>query len=124
MEIRPAVVAIKKIATRCPVGNTDTKLLIYGLFQMGRVLAQHGATFPIGSKSRCVLYQCTHSRVGELEVLRTTPRPASTDHLGLVEATSTLPQTKPTTGRHGFAQLVTDEAVRAALGPDVDSRDL
>ena len=22
-----------------------------------------GATFPIGSKSRCVLYQCTHSRV-------------------------------------------------------------
>ena len=34
--------AIKKIATRCPVGNTDTKLLIYGLFQMGRVLAQDG----------------------------------------------------------------------------------
>ena len=33
---------IKKIATRCPVGNTDTKLLIYGLFQMGRVLAQDG----------------------------------------------------------------------------------
>ena len=36
--------AIKKIATRCPVGNTDTKLLIYGLFQMGRVLAQDGVS--------------------------------------------------------------------------------
>ena len=25
-----------------PVANTDTKLLIYGLFQKGRVLAQDG----------------------------------------------------------------------------------
>ena len=43
--------AIKKIATRCPVGNTDTKLLIYGLFQMGRVLAQDGMQFPDASRS-------------------------------------------------------------------------
>ena len=27
---------------RTPVANTDTKLLIYGLFQKGRVLAQDG----------------------------------------------------------------------------------
>ena len=27
-----------------PVANTDTKLLIYGLFQKGRVLAQDGIT--------------------------------------------------------------------------------
>ena len=27
-----------------PVANTDTKLLIYGLFQKGRVLAQDGMT--------------------------------------------------------------------------------
>ena len=27
-----------------PVANTDTKLLIYGLFQKGRVLAQDGVT--------------------------------------------------------------------------------
>ena len=26
----------------CPVANTDTKLLIHGLFQKGRVLAQDG----------------------------------------------------------------------------------
>ena len=37
------------------------KLLIYGLFRKIRVLAQDGVTFPIGSKSRCVLYQCTPS---------------------------------------------------------------
>ena len=28
-----------------PVANTDTKLLIYGLFQKGRVLAQDGVHF-------------------------------------------------------------------------------
>ena len=28
----------------CPVANTDTKLLIHGLFQKGRVLAQDGVT--------------------------------------------------------------------------------
>ena len=28
-----------------PVANTDTKLLIYGLFQKGRVLAQDGIDF-------------------------------------------------------------------------------
>ena len=28
-----------------PVANTDTKLLIYGLFQKGRVLAQDGVAF-------------------------------------------------------------------------------
>ena len=29
-----------------PVANTDTKLLIYGLFQKSRVLAQDGVTAP------------------------------------------------------------------------------
>ena len=29
-----------------PVANTDTKFLIYGLFQKGRVLAQDGNIFP------------------------------------------------------------------------------
>ena len=28
-----------------PVANTDTKLLIYGLFQKGRVLAQDGLAY-------------------------------------------------------------------------------
>ena len=30
-----------------PVANTDTKLLIYGLFQKGRVLAQDGVLPPL-----------------------------------------------------------------------------
>ena len=40
-----------------PVANTDTKLLIYGLFQKGRVLAQDGVEFwhRTGSRSRVLL---------------------------------------------------------------------
>ena len=33
---------IVKLTALGPVANTDTKLLIYGLFQKGRVLAQDG----------------------------------------------------------------------------------
>ena len=33
---------IEKPTPLGPVANTDTKLLIYGLFQKGRVLAQDG----------------------------------------------------------------------------------
>ena len=32
-----------------PGANTDTKLLIYGLFQKGRVLAQDGVYFFVGA---------------------------------------------------------------------------
>ena len=35
-----------------PVANTDTKLLIYGLFQKGRVLAQDGVRSSCHDKSR------------------------------------------------------------------------
>ena len=35
-----------------PVANTDTKLLIYGLFQKGRVLAQDGITPSFGTGRR------------------------------------------------------------------------
>ena len=34
---------IVKLTALGPVANTDTKLLIYGLFQKGRVLAQDGS---------------------------------------------------------------------------------
>ena len=37
--IRPPKTIVKPMALG-PVANTDTKLLIYGLFQKGRVLAQ------------------------------------------------------------------------------------
>ena len=46
--IRPPKTIVKPTALG-PVANTDTKLLIYGLFQRGRVLAQDGvdrAVFP------------------------------------------------------------------------------
>ena len=38
---RPPKTIVKPTALD-PVANTDTKLLIYGLFQKGRVLAQDG----------------------------------------------------------------------------------
>ena len=37
-----ALLGAQYIAAPGPVANTDTKLLIYGLFQKGRVLAQGG----------------------------------------------------------------------------------
>ena len=42
--------AIVKPTALGPVANTDTKLLIYGLFQKGRVLAQDGERVPPGKK--------------------------------------------------------------------------
>ena len=39
---RPPKTIVKPTALG-PVANTDTKLLIYGLFQKGRVLAQDGS---------------------------------------------------------------------------------
>ena len=41
---RPPKTIVKPTALG-PVANTDTKLLIYGLFQKGRVLAQDGVAF-------------------------------------------------------------------------------
>ena len=41
---RPPKTIVKPTALG-PVANTDTKLLIYGLFQKGRVLAQDGVPF-------------------------------------------------------------------------------
>ena len=51
---RPPKTIVKPTAPG-PVVNTDTKLLIYGLFQKGRVLAQGGVlppTFDCGSTCR------------------------------------------------------------------------
>ena len=41
---RPPKTIVKPTALG-PVANTDTKLLIYGLFQKGRVLAQDGVRY-------------------------------------------------------------------------------
>ena len=43
---RPPKTIVKPTALG-PVANTDTKLLIYGLFQKGRVLAQDGVLPPL-----------------------------------------------------------------------------
>ena len=54
---RPPKTIVKPTALG-PVANTDTKLLIYGLFQKGRVLAQDGVadgavwSHPVSAKSR------------------------------------------------------------------------
>ena len=52
---RPPKTIVKPTALG-PVANTDTKLLIYGLFQKGRVLAQDGVadgagwSYPVSAK--------------------------------------------------------------------------
>ena len=52
---RPPKTMVKPTALG-PVANTDTKLLIYGLFQKGRVLAQDGvAGRPTVTPSKCSL---------------------------------------------------------------------
>ena len=47
---RPPKTIVKPTALG-PVANTDTKLLIYGLFQKGRVLAQDAVSQSSGSPS-------------------------------------------------------------------------
>ena len=42
LKITPSGQTIIKPTALGPVANTDSKLLIYGLFQKGRVLAQDG----------------------------------------------------------------------------------
>ncbi len=42
LKITPSVQTTVKPTALGPVANTDAKLLIYGLFQKGRVLAQDG----------------------------------------------------------------------------------
>ena len=44
LKIAPSGQTIVKPTALGPVANTDTNLLIYGLFQKGRVLAQDGIT--------------------------------------------------------------------------------
>ena len=48
---RPPKTIVKPTALG-PVANTDTKLLIYSLFQKGRVLAQDGVVRAV-SAARC-----------------------------------------------------------------------
>ncbi len=45
LKITPSGQTIVKPTALGPVANTDTELLIYGLFQKGRVLAQDGMGF-------------------------------------------------------------------------------
>ena len=51
---RPPKTIVKPTALG-PVANTDTKLLIYGLFQKGRVLAQDGVGVGSTQRQRCNL---------------------------------------------------------------------
>ena len=49
--IRPPKTIVKPTALG-PVANTDTKFLIYGLFQKGRVLAQDGVRSSVETGQR------------------------------------------------------------------------
>ena len=51
---RPPKTIVKPTALG-PVANTDTKLLIYGLFQKGRVLAQDGESVLVIVKPETVI---------------------------------------------------------------------
>ena len=66
---------IVKLTALGPVANTDTKLLIYGLFQKGRVLAQDGVS---SSVSEDVL-------VGHLKNGETAPFEEAAPNLGLLD---------------------------------------
>ena len=54
LKITPSGQTIVKPTALGPVANTDTKLLIYGLFQKGRVLAQDGML--VDNRSLALLY--------------------------------------------------------------------
>ena len=61
---RPPKTIVKPTALG-PVANTDTKLLIYGLFQKGRVLAQDGlrnVLIEMGSSPRSSMYREAESK--------------------------------------------------------------
>ena len=60
LKITPSGQTIVKPTALGPVANTDTKLLIYGLFQKGRVLAQDGVLLP-------TVYEDAGSSGGTLE---------------------------------------------------------
>ena len=79
LKITPSGQTIVKPTALGPGANTDTKLLIYGLFQKGRVLAQDGVHWyntqrllePIGNVSP-VEYEMNYyrSQEGSLEMAR------------------------------------------------------
>ena len=64
---RPPKTIVKPTALG-PVANTDTKLLIYGLFQKGRVLAQDGL---VGAKRALGLYRSCAPRHGPVAITDT-----------------------------------------------------
>ena len=69
---RPPKTIVKPTALG-PVANTDTKLLIYGLFQKGRVLAQDGTVCGVIFVSSVKL-RWMNSRLGQFE-FRYSPSP-------------------------------------------------
>ena len=60
LKITPSGQTTVKPTALGPGANTDTKLLIYGLFQKGRVLAQDGKNGTISPKiaPNCTLIAC------------------------------------------------------------------
>ena len=66
LKITPSGQTIVKPTALGPVANTDTKLLIYGLFQKGRVLAQDGVRFSARLAGFCrIRWHQRHARKAE-----------------------------------------------------------
>ena len=68
---RPPKTIVKPTALG-PVANTDTKLLIYGLFQKGRVLAQDGIPALCPGAWHSLSGRCFPARMRESESLAAT----------------------------------------------------
>ena len=71
---RPPKTIVKPTALG-PVANTDTKLLIYGLFQKGRILAQDG-----GGTASC-WRRATFSRASSRRALKAATRARTNDEV-------------------------------------------
>ena len=73
LKITPSGQTIVKPTALGPVANTDTKLLIYGLFQKGRVLAQDGVMTIETARRASLEFVCVFGQDGldeHLELFR------------------------------------------------------
>ena len=79
---RPPKTIVKPTALG-PVANTDTKFLIYGLFQKGRVLAQDGLLHPLKDADRRDLMEVIEERAERGSTLIATQLPVKQWHTAI-----------------------------------------
>ena len=113
LKITPSGQTIVKPTALGPVANTDTKLLIYGLFQKGRVLAQDGKRLRTLVKELSAAFALA------------VPRPeteAITPHLAFFQRVVAMIRKRLTGGGVGHArQRDIDAAVCQVIGGAIDA---